>query len=72
MQVRYRVMRRRAPGCPESHTLRLWLISDLEKLARKSEAFEVAAIYGEDFVALEDKEHVSGEHGNVYVILHKV
>lgn len=56
----------------ESHTLRLWLFSDLEKLAHKSEAFEVTAIYGEDFVALEDKEHVSGEHGNVYVILHKV
>lgn len=56
----------------ESHTLRLWLFSDLEKLARKSEAFEVAAIYGEDFEALEDKEHVSGEHGNAYVILRKV
>lgn len=56
----------------ESHTLRLWQFSDLEKLARNSEAFEVAAIYGEDFVALEDKEYVSGEHGNVYVILRKV
>ena len=56
----------------ESHTLRLWLFSDLVKLARKSEEFEVAAIYGEDFVALEDKEYVTGEHGNVYVILRKV
>ena len=46
----------------ESHTLRLWLFSDLEKLAHKSEEFEVAAIYGEDFVALGDREHVSGEH----------
>ncbi|MDE2890432.1 MAG: class I SAM-dependent methyltransferase [Gemmatimonadota bacterium] len=56
----------------ESHTLRLWLFSDLVKLAHKSEEFEVAAIYGEDFVEIEDKEHVSGEHGNVYVILRKV
>lgn len=56
----------------ESHTLRLWLFSDLEKLAHKSQEFEVAAIYGEDFEALEDKEHVSGEHGNVYVTLRKV
>lgn len=56
----------------ECHTLRLWLYSDLEKLARRSGNFEVAAIFGEDFVELEDKEHVSGEHGNVYVILRKV
>ena len=56
----------------ERHTLRLWLFSDLEKLARKSEEFEIAAIYGEDFVVLEDKEHVTGEHGNVYVTLRKV
>ena len=56
----------------ERHTLRLWLFSDLEKLARRSEEFEVAAVYGEDFVELEDKEHVSGELGNVYVILRRV
>ncbi len=56
----------------ESHTLRLWLFPDLEELVHISEEFEVAAIYGEDFVAIQDKEHVSGEHGNVYVILRKV
>ncbi len=56
----------------ERHTLRLWLFSDLEKLAHRSDEFEVAAIYGEDFVKLEDKEHVSGELGNVYAILRKV
>ena len=56
----------------ERHTLRLWLFSDLEKLAHRSGNFEVAAIYGEDFEALEDDEQLTGELGNVYVILRKV
>lgn len=55
----------------ERHTLRLWLFSDLEKLARRSGSFEVAAIFGEDFEALEDDEQLIGELGNVYVILRK-
>ena len=56
----------------ERHTLRLWLFSDLEKLAHRSEAFEVAAIYGEEFEELEDEEHLAEELENVYVILRKV
>ena len=55
----------------ERHTIRLWLYSDLEKLAQRSEQFQIAAIYGEEFEEIEDREHVSGEHGNVYVILRK-
>lgn len=55
----------------ERHTLRLWLFSDLEKLARRSGNFEVAAIFGENFEALEDDEELIGELGNVYVILRK-
>ncbi len=55
----------------ERHTLRLWLYSDLEKLAHRSEQLQIAAIYGEEFEEIEDMEHVSGEHGNVYVILRK-
>ena len=55
----------------ERHTLRLWLFSDLEKLARRSGNFEVAAIFGEDFEALEADEQLIGELGNVYVILRK-
>ena len=56
----------------ERHTLRFWLFSDLEKLARRSGNFEVAAIFGENFEALEDDEELIGELGNVYVILRKV
>ena len=56
----------------ECHTLRLWLFSDLEMLAHRSEEFEVAAVYGEDFEELEDRELLSGELGNVYAILRKV
>ena len=56
----------------ERHTLRLWLFSDLEELARRSGSFEVAAIFGENFEALEDDEELIGELGNVYVILRKV
>lgn len=56
----------------ERHTLRLWLFSDLEKLAHRSGNFEVAAIYGEEFEALEDEEHMTEDLGNVYVILRKV
>ena len=56
----------------ERHTLRLWLFSDLEKLTQQSEEFEVSAVYGEDFEALEDDEQLTGELGNVYVILRKV
>lgn len=52
--------------------MRLWLFSDLEKLARRSGNFEVAAVYGEEFEALEDDEQLTGELGNVYVILRKV
>ncbi len=56
----------------ECHTLRLWLFSDLEKLAQRSGIFEVAAIYGEEFEELEDEEHLTEELENVYVILRKV
>ena len=56
----------------DRHTLRLWLFSDLECLVRKSGQFEIAAVYGEDFDELNDMEHLTGELGNVYVILQKV
>ena len=56
----------------DRHTLRLWLFSDLEDLVRRSGQFEIAAIYGEDFGELNDVGHLTGELGNVYVILQKV
>ena len=56
----------------DRHTLRLWLFSDLEGLVRKSGHFEIAAIYGEDFDELNDIKHLTGELGNVFVILQKV
>ncbi len=62
----------RAERFDDRHTLRLWLFSDLEDLARRSGQFEVAAFYGEDWDELDDIEHLTGELGNVYVILQKV
>ena len=56
----------------DRHTLRLWLFSDLEGLVRRSGRFEIAATYGEEFEELNDMEHMTGELGNVYVILKKV
>lgn len=55
----------------DRHSLRLWLFADLKDLLRRSGQFEIAAIYGEDFEELRDSEHLSGELGNVYVILQK-
>ena len=56
----------------DRHALRLWLFSDLQELVGRSRQFEIAAIYGEDFEELTDWEHLSGELGNVYVILRKI
>lgn len=56
----------------ERHTLRLWLFSDLAELVGRSEQFQIAEIYDEDFEEIEEREHVSGEQGNVYVILRKI
>ena len=56
----------------DRHTLRLWLFSDLEDLVRRSGQFEIAAIYGEDLDELNDIKQLTGELGNVYVILQKV
>ena len=56
----------------DRHTLRLWLSSDLQDLVHRSGQFEIAAIYGEEFEELNDTEHLSGELGNVYVILQKL
>ena len=56
----------------DRHTLRLWLFSDLEYLVRRSGQFEIAAVYGEDWGELTDRQHLTGELGNVYVILQKV
>ena len=53
------------------HTLRLWLYSDLQELIHRSGQFEVVAIYGEDFQELKNREHLSGELGNVYLTLLK-
>ena len=40
-------------------------------LARRSGQFEIAAVYGEDWDQLNDMEHLTGELGNVYLILQK-
>ena len=56
----------------DRHTLRLWLFSDLEYLVRRSGQLKIAAVYGEDFDELNDMKHLTGELGNVYVILQKV
>ena len=56
----------------DRHTLRLWRLSDLQELIHRSGQFEVVAIYGEDFEELKDREHLSGELGNVYLTLRKV
>ena len=56
----------------DRHTLRTWLFSDLQDLVQRCGQFEIAAIYGEEFEELNDTEHLSGELGNVYVILQKL
>lgn len=56
----------------DRHSLRLWLFSDQQELVRRSGQLEIAAIYGENFEELTDWENLSGELGNVYVILRKV
>ncbi len=55
----------------DRYSLRLWLFTDFEDLLRRSGRFEIAAIYGEDFEELRHGERLSGELGNVYVILRK-
>ena len=55
----------------DRHTLRLWLFSDLEGLVRRSDQFEIVAIYGEDWSELNDMGDPTGELGNVYVILRR-
>ena len=55
----------------DRHSLRLWLLPDLQDLLCLSGQFEIAAIYGEDFEELRDSEHLSGELGNLYLILRK-
>ena len=56
----------------DRHSLRLRLFSDLQDLLRRSGRFVIAAIYGEDFEELRDFENLSGELGNVYVILRRI
>ena len=56
----------------DRHSLRLWLFSDLRDLLQRSGQFEIEAIYGEDFEELRDMENLSGELGNVCVILRRV
>ena len=55
----------------DRHSLRLWLFADLQDLVHQSGQFEIAAIYGEDFEKLNDMERLTGDLGNVYVILKK-
>ena len=55
----------------DRYSMRLWLFIDFEDLLRRSGQFEIAAIYGEDFEELRHDERLSGELGNVYVILRK-
>ena len=55
----------------DRHTLRLWLYSELKELVHRSGMFEIAAVYGEDFEELKDRENLSGEHGNVYITLQR-
>ena len=56
----------------DRHSLRLWLYSDLRDLVRRAGQFAIAVIYGEDFEELRDMENLSGELGNLYVILWRV
>ena len=56
----------------DRHTLRLWLFADLQDLVHRSGQFEIAAVYGEDFDELNNVERLTGELGNIYVILKKV
>ena len=56
----------------EHHTLRMWLFNDLESLVERSGQFEIVTIYGEDFEELKDRENLSGELGNIYLILKRV
>ena len=53
----------------DRHTLKLWLYPDMKELVHRSGMFEIAAVYGGDFEELKDTEHLSGEHGNVYIAL---
>ena len=57
------------PACGTGRFLRT--LPDLQDLLRLSGQFEITAIYGEDFAELKDSEHLSGELGNVYMILRK-
>lgn len=56
----------------ESHVLRLWTLKDIERLAARSGAFELDAVYTERFEEVPAGTRISGEMGNLYFILKSV